>query len=101
MRRMGISWIVAVVLTWSGAAAQPAIERRTMLQEADAIWRAHGVAIVAVAPEQELRPPTPTSDSTSGSTLASPGRHGAAAPLRREAPWRDPISITTTCRRRR
>jgi hypothetical protein len=58
MRRMGISWVVAVVLTWSGAAAQPAVERRTMLQEADAIWRAHGVAVVAATPDQAITPPT-------------------------------------------
>jgi hypothetical protein len=57
MRRMGISTVVAIVLTWSGAAAPPAAERTAMLREADAIWRAHGVAIVALAPEQPLAPP--------------------------------------------
>jgi len=83
MRRMGISWIVAVVLTWSGAAAQPAAERRTMLQEADAIWRAHGVAIVAVAPEQAITPPTPDVrfDVRLDVRLARPARR-PAAPLR-------------------
>ena len=57
MRRMGISRVVAIVLTWTSAAAQPAAERTAMLHEADAIWRAHGVAIVALAPEQSVAPP--------------------------------------------
>lgn len=81
MRRMGISWVVAVVLTWSGAAAQPAVERRTMLQEADAIWRAHGVGVVAVAPEQAITPPT--ADVRLDVRLARPARR-PTAPLRRE-----------------
>ena len=55
MRRMGISTVVAIVLTWTSAAAPPA-ERAAMLREADAIWRAHGVAIVALPPEQPLTP---------------------------------------------
>ena len=82
MRRMGISWVVAVVLTWSGAAAQPAVERRTMLQEADAIWRAHGVGVVAVgagAGRSRRRPPTVRLDVR----LARPARR-PTAPLRRE-----------------
>jgi hypothetical protein len=54
---MGLSKVIAVVLTWSSTAAQPAAERTAMLREADAIWRAHGVAIVALAPTQPLAPP--------------------------------------------
>jgi hypothetical protein len=81
MRRMGISWVVAVVLTWSGAAAQPAVERRTMLQEADAIWRAHGVGVVAVAPGPEITPPTAA--VRLDVRLARPARR-PTAPLRRE-----------------
>jgi hypothetical protein len=57
MRRMGISTVVAVVLTWTSAAAPPPVERAAMLREADAIWRAHGVAIVAPALQQPLAPP--------------------------------------------
>ena len=57
MRRMGIIKVVAIVLTWTGAAAQSPAERTAMLREADAIWRAHGVALVALAPEQPLAPP--------------------------------------------
>jgi hypothetical protein len=57
MRRMGISCVVAIILTWTSATVQPAAERAIMLQEADAIWRTHGVAIVALAPEQTA-PPT-------------------------------------------
>jgi hypothetical protein len=52
MPRMGITHVVAIVLTWTTAGAQPPAERAAMLQEADAIWRAHGVAIVAVPPDQ-------------------------------------------------
>ena len=58
MRRMGITRVVAIVLTWTSAAAQPAVERQTMLHEADAIWRTHGVAIVGLAPEQAMALPT-------------------------------------------
>jgi hypothetical protein len=58
MRRMGITHVVAIVLTWTSAGAQPAAERQAMLHEADAIWRAHGVSIVALAPEQPLAPPS-------------------------------------------
>ena len=57
MRRMGISTVVAILLTWTGIAAPVAAERTAMLREADAIWRAHGVAIVALGPEQPLAPP--------------------------------------------
>ena len=57
MQRMGISTVVAILLTWTSAAAQPAAERTAMLREADAIWRAHGVAIVALPPDQPLAPP--------------------------------------------
>jgi hypothetical protein len=57
MPRMGIIKVVAVVLTWTSAAAQSPAERAVMLREADAIWRAHGVAIVAAAPEPTLAPP--------------------------------------------
>ena len=58
MRRMGITRVVAIVLTWTSATAPPAVERQTMLHEADAIWRAHGVAIVGLTPEQTMAPPT-------------------------------------------
>ena len=58
MRRMGIIKVVAIILTWTSSAAQSGAERQTMLLEADAIWRAHGVAIVALAPEQTVAPPT-------------------------------------------
>ena len=58
MRRMGITHVVAIVLTWSGAGAQPPAERQAMLQEADAIWRAHGVSIVALASGQAVAPPS-------------------------------------------
>lgn len=56
MRRMGITHVVAIVLAWTGATGLPAVERQTMLREADAIWRAHGVAIVGLAPEQMALP---------------------------------------------
>jgi hypothetical protein len=58
MRRMGIITVVAIILTWTSTAAQSAAERQTMLREADAIWRTHGVALVALAPEQTVAPPT-------------------------------------------
>ena len=56
MRRMGIIKVIAIVLTSTGAAAQPAAERAAMLREADAIWRAHGVALVALAPAHPAPP---------------------------------------------
>jgi hypothetical protein len=58
MRRMGITHVIAIVLTWTSAGAQPPVERRTMLQEADAIWRTHGVSIVALAPDEAVSPPS-------------------------------------------
>jgi hypothetical protein len=58
MRRMAITRVVAIVLAWTSTAAPPAVERQTMLHEADAIWRAHGVAIVGLAPEPAMALPT-------------------------------------------
>jgi hypothetical protein len=58
MRRMGITHVVAIVLTWAAPGAQPPGEQQAMLQEVDAIWRGHGVSIVALAPDRAVAPPT-------------------------------------------
>ena len=58
MRRMGITHVVAIVLTWTTAGAQPPAERQAMLQEVDAIWRTHGVSIVALGPDRTMAPPS-------------------------------------------
>jgi hypothetical protein len=76
---MGITHLVAIVLTWIGAGAQAPGERQAMLQEADAIWRAHGVSIVA-APD---RVSPPSADARLVVTLAR-AAHPSAAPGRRE-----------------
>jgi hypothetical protein len=80
MPRMGITHVVAIVLTWITAGAQPPAERTAMLQEADAIWGAHGVSIVAVAPEQAG---PPAADARLVVALARASRP-PAAPGRRE-----------------
>jgi hypothetical protein len=81
MRRMGITHVVAIVLTWSGAGAQPPAERQAMLQEADAIWRAHGVSTVALASGQAVAPPS--ADARLVVALARTARP-PASPGRRE-----------------
>ena len=58
MRRMGITHVVAIVLTWTTADVQPPAERQAMLQEADAIWRTHGVAIIAPGADRTMAPPS-------------------------------------------
>jgi hypothetical protein len=67
---------VAIVLTWATAGTQPPAERAAMLQEADAIWRAHGVSIVAVTPEQAG---PPAADARLVVTLARAPRAPAVA----------------------
>jgi hypothetical protein len=80
MPGMGITHVVAIVLTWTTAGAQPPAERRAMLQEVEAIWRAHGVSIVAVPPA-ETGPPA--ADARLVVTLARASRR-PAVPGRRE-----------------
>jgi hypothetical protein len=58
MRRMGITHVVAIVLTWTTAGAQPPAERQAMLQEVDAIWQTHGVSIVALGSDRTMVPPS-------------------------------------------
>ena len=64
MRRMDLTHVVAIVLSWTGAAAPPAAQVEAMAREADALWRAHGVAIVLVAPDARLPPVPPASRLT-------------------------------------
>jgi hypothetical protein len=78
MPRMG--HLLAIVLTWTTAGAQPPAERAAMLQEVDAIWRAHGVSIVAVP--ADLAAP-PAADARLVVTLARAPRP-PAVPGRRE-----------------
>ncbi len=58
MRRMGITHLVAIVLTATSAVTVPAAQRRAMAQEAEAIWRPHGVSIVVVTDGQTGSPAT-------------------------------------------
>jgi hypothetical protein len=58
MRRMGITHVVAIVLTWTAAGAQRPAERQAMLHEVDAIWRTHGVSIVPLGPDRTVAPPS-------------------------------------------
>jgi hypothetical protein len=77
MPAMVITHVVAIVLTWTSAARHPETQLRAMVEEADAIWRTHGVAVVA--PTTAGRP-TPDADVRLIVTLASRAPRAATDP---------------------